>query len=93
MAHKPTEEEFAELRRIRDNALKEVVAKTCEKMGWDPGEVHVHASHAGECYCACPEGPCQHTWDGPEWTDDNSSSATCSRCGAIAMYHDMRVGP
>lgn len=96
VTHKPTEEEFAELRRLRDKAITEMVEKTCDRLGWDKGAVFAHASHAGECYCACPDGPCQHTWDGPEFTDTDGcfvSSATCSRCGAIAMYHDMRVMP
>jgi len=47
------------------------------------------------CYCNCPEGPCEHKWDGPEWVsaDGCAASSTCSRCGITAMSHDMRVLP
>lgn len=90
---RPTDEEFAELARKRDEAGAEAVRAACERMGWEPAKVAFHASHAGKCYCACPEGPCQHIWDGPEWADDNSSSATCSRCGEVAMFHDLRCAP
>lgn len=99
MTIKPTEAEFEELKRIRDKALEEMVSSVCEKQGWDRNKVHFHA-HVTECYCACPDGPCQHVWDGPEWTDAeegsedfNCVSRTCSRCGSIAMYHDMRFAP
>lgn len=95
MKPRPTEAEFDELKRKRDEGLRAVVEATCKKMGWDPAKVGVHASHAGECYCACPDGPCQHVWDGPEWVseDECGSSVTCSRCGEVAMFHDMRNAP
>lgn len=47
------------------------------------------------CYCACPEGPCEHKWDGEVWESEDrcASSATCSRCGTTAMSHSLRTGP
>lgn len=40
---------------------------------------------------------CDHLWDGPVVETDvmgcQGESKTCSRCGDVAMYHDMRVGP
>ena len=36
---------------------------------------------------------CGHVWDGPEEHGENWSSATCSKCGAVQMLHDMEVGP
>ena len=41
------------------------------------------------------EKDCDHVWDGPayESADGCVSSATCSRCGDVAIYHDMRTGP
>lgn len=47
------------------------------------------------CYCACPTGPCEHKWDGPDWesSDGGACSVTCSRCGKVAMSHDLRVMP
>lgn len=93
MKPRPTDAEFEELKRKRDEAIRESVKKVCEKMGVDPAKTAYHTSHTDGCYCACPGGPCQHIWDGPDFVDDNSTSVTCSRCGAVAMYHDMRVMP
>lgn len=93
--HRPTDAEFEELKRKRDEAMKAVVASVCEKNGWNPAEVTFHASHVHGCYCACPDGPCQHIWDGPEFVDADGSfsSVTCSLCGQVAMFHDMRCAP
>lgn len=85
--------EFDELKRRRDAAVSEVIDAACTKNGWDRSQVHAHVSHAGECYCACPDGPCQHIWDGPDHEEECLISVTCSRCGTVAAYHDMRVGP
>jgi hypothetical protein len=93
MKPRPTDEEFAELARKRDEAVAATVDAICTKHGWDRGEITFHASHMHGCYCACPDGPCQHVWDGPEETGDNYSSVTCSRCGTSAISHDMRCGP
>jgi hypothetical protein len=92
MADRPTEAEFDELKRKRDEGLAACVDALCAKYGWSRKEVTFHASGAGPCYCACPEGPCQHVWDGPEERGEDHQSATCSRCGASAMMHDMRCG-
>lgn len=50
---------------------------------------------SAKCVCKCPDGPCDHKWDGEgETSDDGRSwSATCSRCGKSAMAHSMWVGP
>lgn len=95
MQPRPTEAEFEELKRKRDEALRATVVAICEKQGWDPAQTSFHASHMSGCYCACPGGPCQHVWDGPEVTSDAEdlgywSSGSCSRCGAVAMHHDVR---
>lgn len=90
---RPTEAEFDELKRKRDEAMAGVVDAVCAKQGWDRGKVTFHAHGFHGCYCACPEGPCQHVWDGPEHSDDGMVSATCSRCGTVAAFHDMRCGP
>jgi hypothetical protein len=88
-----TESEFEELKRERDAKFQAWLAKMCAEEGWDPKDVHVHRSHGSGCYCACPDGPCQHKWDGAEFVDGSLSSATCSRCGEIAFSHDMRCAP
>lgn len=90
---RPTDAEFEELKRKRDAAVAEVVDRVCAEQGWDRSKVGMHASHAGECYCACPDGPCQHIWDGPDHEEECMSSVTCSRFGSVAAYHDMRVMP
>lgn len=54
------------------------------------------SSNPDRCYCACGiGGPCEHTWDGPDWESDDGCaiSVTCSRCGSTAMSHDMRYAP
>ncbi|HCZ48395.1 MAG TPA: hypothetical protein DCZ11_05270 [Gammaproteobacteria bacterium] len=48
------------------------------------------------CYCACTTGgPCEHQWDGEGLAFDDGCgwTATCSRCGATAISHAMRVLP
>lgn len=93
MRSRPTEAEFEALKRKRDDELREVVREICERHNWDPETVQVHACGNEGCYCACPDGPCQHIWDGPDYVEDCLVSATCSRCGAVAALHDMRVAP
>lgn len=96
---RPTDDEFAALAAKRDAAIEAVLQAVCEKHGLDPKFTRFHSRDYGApCYCACPDGPCQHVWDGPEATSDEEdagfwSSATCSRCKAVAMYHDMRCMP
>lgn len=80
-----TDAEFDELKRKRAEAVSGFAAEIARKYGVD--------CDAAGCYCACPEGPCQHVWDGPEYREENMSSVTCSRCGEPAIYHDMRCGP
>lgn len=100
MKTRPTDAEFDELKRVRDENIAVIVAEAWKKLGGDPNEKpHYHVSGAGMCYCACPDGPCQHIWDGPEEIETDSddrpcgSSVTCSRCGTPAVYHDIRVMP
>ena len=92
-ASRPTEAEFDELKRKRDEEIERVLQETCERQGWDRSKIHAHVSGAGACYCACPDGPCQHIWDGPDHVEDCLVSTTCSRCGMLAMSHDMRCMP
>jgi len=100
---RPTDEEFADLARKRDESIAAMVAQVCKEHGWDPAATTFHASHQHGCYCACPDGPCQHVWDGPqvplgleEGEDESKASgwsSTCSRCGADAFSHSMRFAP
>lgn len=60
----------------------------------DPLTLIACGPSTGTCKCECATGgPCEHVWDGPEKTDGNLSTATCSRCGMPAIEHDMWVMP
>lgn len=51
-------------------------------------------SEPPKCICKCPDGPCEHVWDGPVVEPDElSSTVTCSRCGITAMNHDLWTMP
>lgn len=95
MTTRPSDEEFDELKRKRDEAIRAIVKAVCEEEGWDASEVKFHSPDMSGCYCACPDGPCQHVWDGAQYTSEDECmfSATCSRCGAVAAYHDLRCAP
>jgi hypothetical protein len=63
-------------------------------------EVSIHicrGSSSPTCRCECPDGPCEHVWDG-EWIEEETrggtlASVTCSRCGMRAIDHDMWAAP
>lgn len=93
---RPTDEEFEQLKWQRDQSIARVMNEWADELGVDRGDVRlVHSSPSDACYCGCPDGPCQHVWDGPDYVDPGGCmvSATCSRCGALAISHDVRVGP
>lgn len=90
---RPTEAEFDELKRKRDKAMADVVSAVCREQGWDEKKAHVHVSGSKDCYCACPDGPCQHVWNGADLDMGSTVSTTCSRCGMSAFSHDMRCIP
>jgi hypothetical protein len=64
-------------------------------------EVFTHVAcgpSSASCKCQCPNGPCEHKWDGEERVHEYpeggcSCSVTCSRCGMDSMSHDMWVMP
>lgn len=99
MAEKPrlTEAEFAELARKRDEAFARFIDSFCAERGWDRSKtsLHVHSGGSTSCYCACPDGPCQHEWTGPwrDFEDGHGGEVTCARCGMGSMAHDLRVMP
>lgn len=93
MTERPTPEEFAELRRKRNESVRACIAKIAAEEGWDLSEIK--SSHNDNaCYCACANGgPCEHEWSGPEYVSEDRcmQSSTCSHCGCLAISHDMRV--
>lgn len=80
--------------RARRNAKHD---KFCEELAEDLGiplQSLVSNYDRNACYCACiTGGPCEHSWDGPEWRSEDgcAASVTCSRCGCTAMSHDYKV--
>lgn len=97
-----TDEDFTKLAKERDEMLEKTISAIAKSHGWDRAKTHAHISPGGnshQCYCACPDGPCQHDWSGPgqDILDDNGQpcgfETTCARCGMGAMSHDVRVMP
>lgn len=95
MADRPTPEEFAELRRKRNESVRATIEKIAAEHGWPLNEVQCnHNDNA--CYCDCANGgPCEHDWNGPVYESEDGcmQSSTCSHCGCTAFSHDMRVLP
>lgn len=90
-----TETEFDELKRKRDEGISKIVGKALAHLGCAPDEqaqFHCH-DYRADCYCACPDGPCQHEWNGPWEESDYGGSITCSRCGMDNMSHALRTAP
>jgi hypothetical protein len=61
----------------------------------DPVLIHSCGAGNAKCACECSKGgPCGHVWDGEgveEIYEDGGamSSASCSRCGMLAISHSM----
>ena len=89
-----SEPDFEALRAKRNEEVRRVMREIAVDMGWNPEDVKcTHNDNA--CYCACPDGPCEHKWDGKPYESEDGCawSATCSRCGCTAMNHDLRCAP
>lgn len=59
-------------------------------------DIFICGPQSAKCKCECSRGgPCEHKWDGETYTaeDGRMETATCSRCGALAIEHDMWVLP
>lgn len=99
---KPTEAEFDALKRERDEGIRKLL-RDVRKQVWpdapDDESLQFHCSdYEAICYCACPDGPCQHEFSG--WRDIHNDDGEvcggeqfCSRCGMGAMSHSMRTLP
>lgn len=87
-----TEQPDFEALRAERNAKRRAWEAKMVAEGWQAAH-HCALSREDACYCACPDGPCEHTWDGEPYQSDKLSSAICSRCGALAFSHGMRVMP
>lgn len=88
--------DFADLRRKRDEAINKMIDTICAERGWARSGVRAHMSPTG-CYCACPDGPCEHQFDGwREITCDDDVTVcggeqVCRLCGMGAMSHGLKT--
>jgi hypothetical protein len=89
-----TRDDFNRLRARRNESVRQSMQKLADEYGV-PLESMRSNFNPDACYCACPDGPCEHDWTGPEWVSEDgcSISSTCARCGTTSMSHSMRVGP
>lgn len=87
-----TTPDFDALRAKRNESVQASIQKLADEYGI-PVEQLSSSHNPNACYCACPDGPCEHKWDGAPYESEHCRSVTCSRCGCTAMSHDMRTGP
>lgn len=89
--------DFEALRKARNESIQKAVREMCAKHGWDESAAHVHGFDTEACYCNCPDGPCEHDFQG--WREfecedgGGGGEQVCSRCGQGAMSHSMRTMP
>lgn len=85
--------DFETLRAARNQRVLDLHQKLADEWGVDLTAAN-STFDPQACYCACPDGPCEHTWDGKMREGAYGSiSVTCSRCGCTAIGHDLRVMP
>lgn len=82
--------DFEALRFAR-NAERAAFVEKMKAEGWGVASGCMH-NDPNACYCACPEGPCEHDWNGKPYEAEGCWSTTCSRCGITSMSHSMRTG-
>lgn len=85
------EPNFDLLRAKRNAAVKVSMQKLADEEGIPIEQLQTNYN-PNACYCTCPEGPCEHKWDGKWYVSEGIQSATCSRCGTTAFSHSMRTG-
>ena len=79
--------DFEALRAKRNAETEALYTRLEEEYDMEP----LHKPDPNRCFCACSTGgPCEHKWDG-KWVEfENGGSASCSRCGCLAIAHSMR---
>jgi len=78
---------LAEIDEAEDEAERSLAQEGKIKMVFNCGP------SSEKCKCECPDGLCEHQWDGPPHYEKNMGTATCSRCGMWAINHDIWVMP
>ncbi len=87
-----TDTDFEMLRANRNLAVQAIIEDFAKSFGGDPAKVQ-SSFNPNACYCACPDGPCEHNFQGWRDFEDGSGGETvCKRCGTGAMSHSLRTG-
>ena len=85
--------DFEKLRAERNASHHRIVKEMAVARDWDPSRVQ-SSFKPNACYCACPDGPCEHDWQGWRVFEDGRGGETvCKRCGMGAMSHSLRTAP
>ena len=83
--------DFEALRAERNAAVQSMVEAIAKDHGWDAAEVQTSFDPLA-CYCACPDGPCEHDFQGCyDFKDGSSGETVCRRCGQSAMLHSVQT--
>lgn len=91
MTHEIDTPDFEALRTKRNEAVEAAISEACAKHGWDRSKVET-TFNPDACYCACPDGPCEHDFQGwREFEDGCGGETVCARCGMGAMSHSIRT--
>lgn len=89
--------DFDALRAERNARVERCMMEMAKELGWKEGDPPPTCSFDPEaCYCACPDGPCEHDfqgWQEREVEGGVIGETVCTRCGMGAMSHSRRVGP
>ncbi len=95
-----TDADFEPLKRERDASLRASAEAMARALGWDGmTPIADHARGTSGCHCACPDGPCQHEFEG--WREITAEDdvtviggeTVCRHCGLGAMSHDLGFMP
>ncbi len=90
---KQAKPDFEKLRAERNVAVQKTIDDFAKLMHGNPSEVQ-SSFNPDACYCACPDGPCEHNFGGWRVFEDASGGETvCSRCNMGAMSHTLRTAP
>lgn len=85
--------DFEELRRKRRDVYEKCIQDICTKWGLGIEALRSQVLSNESCYCGCPEGPCEHLFQGwREFSDGNGGEQFCERCGLGAMAHVLHMG-
>ena len=85
--------DFEKLRAERNASAQKIISEFTWAHGYKPSEVQ-SSFNPNDCYCACPDGPCEHDWKGcRDFLDGSGGEASCLRCGMGAMSHSLRTAP